>query len=146
MHCLGNAERLQLDNHLSFMLHEPVSLAGSLGYQSHFASYPYSFASYSYRCKILQPHIAATVRLHSKVVLFSTGALLMKAVIKKIIINNKLSTFASAGSFAGYMWISLNMLQLCEPFKFLFIFRFLIRFTQHAQMNMAFTVKIMTNF
>ena len=30
--------------------------------------------------------------------------------------------------------------------KFLSFFAFRIRFTQHAQMNMAFTVEIMTNF
>ena len=29
-----------------------------------FASYPYTFASYSYSCKILQPYVTATVRMH----------------------------------------------------------------------------------
>ena len=52
----------------------------SLGYHSHFASYPHSFASYSYSCKILQLYIA--VRMHSDMVSSSTGALLMKIVIK----------------------------------------------------------------
>ena len=78
MYCLGNAERLRLDNLLSFMLHELVFL----GCHSHFASYPQSFASYSYSCKIPQPYVAATVRMRSDAVLFSTGAPLMKTVTK----------------------------------------------------------------
>ena len=49
---------------------------------SQFTSYPYTFASYSYSCKILQPYVAATVRTHSDAVLSSTGALLMKTVIE----------------------------------------------------------------
>ena len=52
-----------------FMLHELVFL----GCHS-------QFASYSYSCKILQPYVVATVRMHSDVVLSSTGALLMKTV------------------------------------------------------------------
>ena len=53
-----------------------------LGCHSQFASYPYTFASYSYSCKILQPYVAATVRpMHSDAVLSSTGALLMKQEI-----------------------------------------------------------------
>ena len=74
------------------MLHELVFL----GCHSQFASYSYKFALYSYSCKILQPYVAATVWTHSDAVLFSTGAPLMKTV-KKIIISNKWSTFASAG-------------------------------------------------
>ena len=35
-----------------------------------------------YSCKILQPYFAATVRTHSDAVLFSSGAFLMKIVIK----------------------------------------------------------------
>ena len=54
------------------------------------------FASYSYSYKILQPYVAARVRMHSDAVLSSTGALLIKTVIK-IVVNNKWSTFASAG-------------------------------------------------
>ena len=49
-----------------------------LGCHSQLTSYPYTFASYSYGCKILQPYVAATVRMHSDAVLSSTGALLMK--------------------------------------------------------------------
>ena len=67
---------------------------GGGGWQ--FASYPYTFTSYSYSCKVLQLYVAATVRMHSDAVLSSTGALLIKTVIK-IIVNNEWSTFASAG-------------------------------------------------
>ena len=74
------------------MLHELVFL----GCHSQFASYPYTFALYSYSCKILQPYVAATIRTHSDALLSSTGAPLMKTVIK-IIVSNKWSTFASAG-------------------------------------------------
>ena len=42
----------------------------------------YTFALYSYSCKILQPYVAATIRTHSDAVLPSTGAHLMKTVIK----------------------------------------------------------------
>ena len=78
MYCSGNAERRGLDNLLSFMLYELVSL----GYHSHFASYPYSFASYSYSCKILQPYVMTTTRMHFDAVSSSTGVPLMKTVIK----------------------------------------------------------------
>ena len=71
---------------------------------SQIASYPYTFAWYSYCCKILQPYVAATVRMHSDAVLSSTCALLMKTVIK-IIANNKWSTFASAG-FCGRIHVN----------------------------------------
>ena len=74
------------------MLHELVFL----GCHSQFASYPYTFALYSYGYKILQLYVAATVRTHSDAVLSSTGAPLMKTVMK-IIVSNKWSTFASAG-------------------------------------------------
>ena len=60
------------------MLHELVFL----GCHSQFASYPYTLASYSYGCKILQPYVPATERMHSDAVLSSTGALLMKTVMK----------------------------------------------------------------
>ena len=80
------------------MLHELVFLGGGEGGGSHsqLASYPYTLASPSYSCKILQPNVAATVRMHSDVVLSFTGVLLIKTVIK-IFVNNKWSTFASAG-------------------------------------------------
>ena len=86
-----DAEIYQPGNQLSFMLHELVFL----GCHSQFASYPYTFASYSYSCKILQPYVVATVRMHSDAVSSSTNTLLMKPVIK-IIVNNKWSTFSSA--------------------------------------------------
>ena len=54
----------------------------SWGYHSQFGSYPYTFSSYSYGCKILQPCVSASVRMHSDVVLSSTGALLMTTVLK----------------------------------------------------------------
>ena len=60
------------------MLHELVFL----GCHSQFASYPYTSAWYSNSRKILQPYVAATARMHSDAILFSTGALLMKRVIK----------------------------------------------------------------
>ena len=63
---------------------------------SQFTSYRYTFVSYSYSCKILQPYVAATVRMHSDAVLSSYGALLMKQSLK-VIVNDKWSTFASAG-------------------------------------------------
>ena len=74
------------------MLHELVFLGCDL----QFSSYPHTFASSSHGCKFLQPYVAATGRMRSDTVLASTSALLMKTVIK-IIINNKWSTFASAG-------------------------------------------------
>ena len=61
-----------------FMLHELVSLVC----HSQFASYLYTFASYSYSCKILQPYVAGTERMHSDGVLSSADALLMKTVMK----------------------------------------------------------------
>ena len=60
------------------MLHELVFL----GYHSLFASYRYSFGSYLHSCKIVQPYVAATVRMHSDAVLSSAGAPLMKTVTK----------------------------------------------------------------
>ena len=78
MCCSDNAKRLQLDNLLSFMLHKLVIL----GYQSHFASYPYSFASCSYSCKILQPYVAPTVWMHYDEDYPPSGAPLLKTVIK----------------------------------------------------------------
>ena len=77
MYCSDNAEKLPFDNLLSFRLHELVFF----WYHSQLASYPYLFASYSYS-KILQPYIAATVRMHSDTVLCSTGAPLIKRFIK----------------------------------------------------------------
>ena len=71
------------------MLHELVLSAYHshfVLYPSSFALYPFSFASYSYSYKILQLHVAATVRMPSDAVLSSTGAPLMKTVI---IVNNK---------------------------------------------------------
>ena len=60
------------------MLHELVFLRC----HSQFSSYPYTFAPYSYSCKILQPCVEATARVHSDAVLSSTAALLMKTVMK----------------------------------------------------------------
>ena len=69
-----------------------------------------SSVSYLHCCKILQPHVAATVRMHSDAVLSSFDALLMKT-ITKIVANNKWSTFASAGFVCR---IHMNQpLQLC---------------------------------
>ena len=53
-----------------------------LGCHLQFASYPYTFVSYSYSCKILQPYVAATVRMHSDAVLSSSDALVMKTVME----------------------------------------------------------------
>ena len=79
------------------MLHELIFLEC----HSQFVSYPYTFTSYSYSCKILQPYVAAMVRMHSGVVLSSTGALLMKTVIKSNRANGPLSL--RPDSVAGYM-------------------------------------------
>ena len=68
----------QPGNRLSFILHELVFL----GCHLQIASYPYTFSSYSYGCNILQPYVAATVRIGSDAVLSSTGALLIKTVMK----------------------------------------------------------------
>ena len=65
-------------NQLSFILHKPVLLEC----HSQFTSYPYTFASYSYTCKISQPYVAAIVRMHSDAVLCLICALLIKTVIK----------------------------------------------------------------
>ena len=53
-----------------------------LGCHSQFVSYPYTFTSYSYGCIILKPYVGATERMHSDAILSSTGALLMKTVMK----------------------------------------------------------------
>ena len=76
MYCLDYAERP--GNQLSFMLHELVFL----GCHSQFTSYPYTFASYLHSCKILQPYVAATVRMHSHAIFSSIGASRMKTFIK----------------------------------------------------------------
>ena len=78
MNGLDYAERPQPGSQLSFMLHELVFL----GCHSQFASYPYSFASYSYSCKILQPYVAATVKMHSDAIFCSIGASRMETFIK----------------------------------------------------------------
>ena len=74
MYCLDYAERPQL----SLMLHELVFLEC----HSQFASYPYTFASYADSCKILQPCVVATVRMHSDAIYSSIGASRMKTFIK----------------------------------------------------------------
>ena len=62
----------QSRNQLSFMLHELVFLwCHSQNLQN--ALYPYTFASYSYGGKTLQPYVAA-VGIRSDAVLSSTGA------------------------------------------------------------------------
>ena len=70
-----DVEISQPNNQVPFMLHELVC-------HSKVASYPYTFASYSYSCKILQPYVAASVRMHSDAVLSSTGTFLIKTVKK----------------------------------------------------------------
>ena len=70
MYYLGYVQRPQPDNLLSFMLHELIFLENHL----QFASYPYTFPSYSYSCRILQTYVAATVRTHSDAVFSSIGA------------------------------------------------------------------------
>ena len=70
MYCLGCAERLQPSKLLSFMLYELVFLE----YHSQFASYPHLIVSFSYSCKILQPYVAATLRMHSDETFSSIGA------------------------------------------------------------------------
>ena len=49
-------------NQMCFMLHE----LAFFGCHSQFVLYPYTFTSYSHSCKILQPYVAATVRMHSE--------------------------------------------------------------------------------
>ena len=81
MSYLDYAERPQPDNQQSFMPHELVFL----GYRLHFTSYPllirFVFAD-SYSSKILQPFIAATVRIHSDAVFFSIVVSRMKRFVK----------------------------------------------------------------
>ena len=60
------------------MLHELVLF----WCHSQFAGYPYTFASYSHSCKILQPYVVATVRMHSNARFFSIGASRMKTFIR----------------------------------------------------------------
>ena len=60
------------------MLHELVFS----GCHLQLTSYPYTYVSYSHSCKILEPYVAATVRMDSDAVLSSTSALLMKIVIE----------------------------------------------------------------
>ena len=78
MYRLDYAERPPPGNQLSFRLHELVFL----GRHSQFASYPYTFASYSHSCRILQPCVLATVRIHSDAIFSSIGASRMKTLIK----------------------------------------------------------------
>ena len=78
MCCFDHVERPQPDNLLSFMMCELVFLE----YHSQIASYTYSFASYSYSCKLLQPYVAATAQIHSDVVFSSFGASRNKIVLK----------------------------------------------------------------
>ena len=61
------------------MLHELVFFR----FHSQLASYLHSFVSYSYSCKILHPHVDATVRMHSDEAFSSICASRMKSVIKK---------------------------------------------------------------
>ena len=78
MYCFDYPERHHPGNQLSFMLHKLMFL----GCHLEFASYPYTFASYSHSCKILQPYVVATVRVHSDAIFSSIGASLMKTFIK----------------------------------------------------------------
>ena len=73
MRSLDNAERPQLGNHLSF-----GALAGIHGV---LASYPYSY-KLNFDNHMLQPYVAATVRMHSDAVFSSIGASPMKTLIK----------------------------------------------------------------
>ena len=81
-----------------------------LGCHSQIISYPYMFASYSYGCKILQPYVAATVRMRSDAVLSSTGALLIQRVMK-IIVSNKWPTFTSV-EFGGRTHLNQPLLSV----------------------------------
>ena len=78
MHCLDDAETPHPSNQLSFMLHELVFF----GCHLQFALYPYTFASYSDSCTILQPYIAATVRMRYDAIIFSNNASRMEKFIK----------------------------------------------------------------
>ena len=71
-------KHVPMQRYLSIKLHELIFL----GCHSQFTSYPHTFALYSYSCKILQPYVAVTVRMHSDAVSSSTDALLMKTVIE----------------------------------------------------------------
>ena len=70
MCCLEYTERPDPGDQLSFMLNKLVLL----GYHSQFVSYPYTFSSYSHSSKILQPYVAATVRMYSDAIFFSIRA------------------------------------------------------------------------
>ena len=78
MYCFDNAERPHPCSQLSFMLDELVFL----GCHSQFASYLYTFASYSHSRKILQLCVVATVRMHSDAIFSSIGASRMKTFIR----------------------------------------------------------------
>ena len=78
MYYLDYAEKPHSGNQLSFMLHELVFL----GCHSQFASYPYTFASHSHICNILQQYVVVTVRMHSDAIFSSIGASRMKTFIK----------------------------------------------------------------
>ena len=80
---LKHAQRPQPYNLLSFMLHELVFFE----YHSRFASYLHSFAWYSYSGKILQPHVAVTVRMHSDAVFSCIRTSCMKTVVRVRLIN-----------------------------------------------------------
>ena len=74
-----------------------------------FLEYHPDFASYLYSCKILQPYVAATVRMHSDTVLSSTGGPVMKTVIK-IIVNKKWWFFINNFPFGFGRRLQVNLL------------------------------------
>ena len=102
MFSLDHAERPHPSNKLSFMLHELVFF----GCHSQFASYRYTFSSYSHNCEILQPYVAAKVRMHLDAIFSSIGASQIKIFIKnQCSSTNSGSLKATVGSEApdGYI-------------------------------------------
>ena len=108
MYCLEDAERRQPDNLLYFMLNELVLL----GYHSQIVPCPYSFASYSYISKILQPYVAATDGYIP--MRYPPGVILLYRCFpnenshEKLMLINKQWFFIKQFRFAFGSWIHVN--------------------------------------
>ena len=89
MHYLDYAERPHPGNQLSFMMYELVCHSQFASYPYTFASYPYTFASYLHSCKILEPCVVATVRMHSNAIFSSIGASRTRGSRMKKFIKNQ---------------------------------------------------------
>ena len=85
MYCSENSQK-DIDL-IIFCLLFCMNMGVFSGYDSHFASYLFSFASYSYSCKIVQLYVEVTVRIHSVAVLS------FASVAKLILVSSNLKFY-----------------------------------------------------